>query len=383
MKKIYLDNNATTQTDPKVVGAMLPYFTHIYGNPSNHKHIFGLEAKNAVENARQTIADFIHAEKNEIVFTSGATESINFGIRSFISIDPKSKPHIIVSEIEHMAILDNCHFLEKEGCDITYIKPEKNGIINPNAIGSAIKTNTAMVCLMHANNEIGTIQPIHEVGEICKNNNILFLVDAVQSAGKIPIDVKKNHIDLLALSAHKLYGPKGVGCLFINSDKIGNMRHPLILGGGQEKGLRSGTMNVPGIIGFSKAVEILSYQHQEEIERINSLTSYLLQGLTQNIAQIHINGDLENRIPGNLNIGFAGIESEELLRNLKHIAMSNGSACSTDSKIPSHVLNAIDTPKEFLLSSIRLGIGRFNTKEELEIVIEEITKTVKELSKNK
>jgi cysteine desulfurase len=373
---IYLDNHATTMVDPLVVDAMMPFFSNYYGNPSSN-NLFGEKIRLAINNARINIGQLIQAKFDEIFFTSGATESINWAIKSIFT--RKNKSHIITSTIEHSAILSVCDYLENIGVEVTRINPNKKGIIEAKEIERNIKENTLMVAIAHANNEIGTIQPIFEIGQICKQFNILFFVDAAQSLGKVEIDVKKNNINILAASAHKLYGPKGIGCLFIDKNMQKTIT-PLLNGGGQESGFRSGTENVPSIIGFGKAAEICLTKMADESKRIYNLKMFFLDNLISNLDNIVINGCLENRLAANLNISFIGVGSDILISNLSDIIVAKGSACSSLKKNSSHVLHAISNGDEPILNSaIRIGIGRFNTLDEVTYASNQIIMIVKKI----
>ena len=358
---------------------MIPFFSLQFGNAASRNHSYGLEAKEAVKVARTQIANLINGESKQIIFTSGATEAINLGIRGIIEPLNPSKTHIIVSSIEHNAVLDVCKYLEERGCSVSYIPINNNGIVDPNEIEQSIRAETKLVCVMHVNNEIGTIQPISHIGKICQNRRIPFFVDCAQSAGKIPIDIEAMNIDILSLSAHKMYGPKGVGCLYVNPETFPLLQQPLIFGGGHERGLRSGTLNVPGIVGFGKAAEISQSLMNKESKRIVGLRNYLLSGLENQLNDFIVNGDLIQRLPGNLSVSFGGLDGESLLRSFKVFAVSSGSACTTDSIEPSHVLKALAVPEKYIESTIRFGIGRFNTKDEIEFVIEETVMNVNRL----
>lgn len=374
MKTIYLDNNATTQTDEEVLKAMLPYFVENYGNPSSIYKI-GRENRKAVEEARKKVATALNCEPDEIYFTSGGSEADNTAIRGIAYQYQKKGNHIITSKIEHPAVLETCKQLEKEGFEVTYVGVKENGILDLEELKSDIKPTTILISVMFANNEIGTIQPIQEIGEIAQKHHIFFHTDAVQAVGSVSIDVKALHIDALSLSAHKFYGPKGIGALYM---KKGIQFGKLINGGHQEKNKRAGTENVPGIVGLGKAIE-LAYENLEEHNKtIQALRDYYVAQVEEKIPYIHINGDRKKRLPGNSNISFRFIEGEGLLLNLdlKGICASSGSACTSGSLDPSHVLLAIGLPHEIAHGSLRISIGKYNTKEEIDYVVENLVEIV-------
>ncbi len=373
MKTIYFDNNATTQTDEEVLKAMLPYFVENYGNPSSIYKI-GRENRKAVEEARKKVATALNCEPDEIYFTSGGSEADNTAIRGIAYQYQKKGNHIITSKIEHPAVLETCKQLEKEGFEVTYVGVKENGILDLEELKSAIKATTILISVMFANNEIGTIQPIQEIGEIAQKHHIFFHTDAVQAVGSVSIDVKALHIDALSLSAHKFYGPKGIGALYM---KKGIQFGKLINGGHQEKNKRAGTENVPGIVGLGKAIE-LAYENQEHNKTIQALRDYYVAQVEEKIPYIHINGDRKKRLPGNSNISFRFIEGEGLLLNLdlKGICASSGSACTSGSLDPSHVLLAIGLPHEIAHGSLRISIGKYNTKEEIDYVVENLVEIV-------
>jgi len=376
--KIYLDNAATTPVDKRVFEEMVPYLTEIYGNPSSI-HLFGRESKRAVEKARSSVADLINADPEEIVFTSGGTESDNAVLKSIAFTCKEKGGHIITTAIEHHAILHTCEFLERNGYRITYLPVDKSGIIDLSQLENAITDKTVLISVMHANNEIGTIQPIEEIGQIAKKHNILFHTDAVQTIGHLPVNVKKMNIDFLSLSAHKLYGPKGTGALYIKS---GAPFEPFIHGGAQENKRRASTLNVSGIAGLGKAAEIAQKEYEEENIRISRLRDKLLDNILSEISDVTLNGDRERRLPNNINISIKGVEGESLLLALdeKGIAASSGSACSAGSGEPSHVLNAIGLEKEAMQGSLRITLGRFTTEEEIDYTffsLKEITEKLR------
>ena len=371
MNKIFLDNNSTTQLDPKVLDSMIPFFLEKFGNSSSRTHYFGWEAEAAVEVARQHISKLINSNEDEIIFTSGATESNNLSLQNIVH---SKKNHIITLATEHKAILDVCSFLEKKDIKTSYLVPNKNGIIDLDKLKNNIKPETGLISIMHANNEIGVIQPIEEIGKFCKENNILFHVDAAQSYGKINIDVKTMNIDLLSISGHKIYGPKGIGALYINKKiKI----NPILFGGNQEKSIRPGTLPIPLIVGLGKASEISRQTMSNESEYILELRNLLIDKIKEKIPDIIINGDLEKRLSGNLNISFPSLKGQSIVTSLNKIAVSSGSACTSSIPKPSHVLLNIGLNKKNIQSSIRIGIGRFNTKKDILVAADNITEVVK------
>jgi cysteine desulfurase len=371
MNKIYLDNNSTTKLDPKVFDAMIPYFNEKYGNASSKTHYFGWEAEAAIEIARKNISNLIKCESNEVIFTSGATESNNISLHNILDLN---KSHLITMSIEHKAILDVCCYLESKNINVSYLKPDKSGLINLKKIKESITKETGLVSIMHANNEIGVIQPIKEIGEICRENNTLFHVDAAQSFGKIDIDVKTMNIDLLSISGHKIYGPKGIGALYINKNR---KIKPLFFGGSQERNIRPGTLPVPLIVGLGEASKIASEKMESDFNKILKLKNLLFNKIKKEIPDVIINGDFNNRIPGNLNLSFPCIEGQSIITSLSKVAASSGSACSSSVPKPSHVLLDIGLNKQLIQSSIRIGIGRFNTEDEILIAAENIIRTVK------
>ncbi len=376
MKKIYFDHSATTPVDSRVVEAMIPYMTEKFGNASSI-HSFGREAKVALEDARESIAAFCGAHVNEIYFTSGGTESDNIAIQGVARQYWGQKKHIITSKIEHHAVLHTCENLEKWGFEVSYVKPDKYGMITPEAVEAHIKENTILISVMHANNEIGTINPIEKIGELAREKGILFHTDAVQSFGKIPIDLEKLPVDLMAVSAHKIYGPKGVGVLFV---RRGVKLSPITFGGAHERNRRPGTENVPGIIGLAKAVEICKNEPAEE-EKIRQLRDSFFEKIKSRIPNVHLNGHPEKRLAGLLNVTFSGIEGEAILLSLdmKGIAASSGSACTSGSTDPSHVLAAMGVPPELARASIRFSLGRSNTMEEIDYAVDVLEDVVSRL----
>ena len=372
MKTIYLDNQSTTKIDPIVVNEMIPYLNEKYGNSSSKTHIFGWESNEAITIAKERVANLINAKCDEIYFTSGATESINIALKS-------TKPtHVITLNTEHTVTLDICEHLQLESSNVTYISVPENGIVNLEHIRKYIKQNTSIISVMHAHNEIGVIQPIKEIGNLCKENDILFHVDAAQSAGKIPIDVIEMNIDLLSISSHKMYGPKGVGALFIKRKQPRIRISPLLHGGGQQNGIRPGTLPVHLIVGFGKACEISQNNMNVESADIFNMREHLYKQLIENIDSIKINGDMINRLPGNLNVTFIGNQSEKIIMKLRDIALSNGSACTSNSTKPSYVLKAIGRNDNEAYSSIRFSIGRFNTFKEINYTIDKLLTILKQ-----
>jgi len=380
---IYMDNQATTAVDPRVLEAMLPYFTEKFGNAASRNHEFGWKAEEAVENARGQIARLIRANPREIVFTSGATESDNLAIKGVADPlrekSPENGNHIITQATEHKAVLDVCKRLEKSGSDVTYLPVSADGLIDLDDLRRAITPKTILISIMYANNEIGVIQPIAEIGKIAKEKKILFHVDAVQAVGKIPVDVQKDGIDLLSISAHKIYGPKGVGALYVRRKDPRVELSAMIDGGGHERGMRSGTLNVPGIVGLGKACEICLKEMQEESERLRLLRDKLKHSIMSRLYGTAINGSMDQRLPNNLNLSFSGVEGDALLMGINDVAVSSGSACTSAMIEPSYVLRALGVSEDLAHSSIRFGLGRFNTEEEVDYVADRVVETVKRL----
>lgn len=374
---IYLDNQSTTPIDPEVFQSIKPYLEKSFGNPASANHILGWEAEEAVKIARERIANCISAMPNEIIFTSGATESINLALKGLINTHIKSGDHIITSNIEHKAVIDVLNFISKKNIEISFIPVNNNGIINIQKIKEHIKKNTKLCTIIHANNEIGTIQPIEEIGLLCKNNNIIFHVDAAQTLGRKNINVTKMNIDLLSMSAHKIYAPKGVGALFIKRKNPRMELTPILHGGGHEFGFRSGTLAVHNIVGFGTACKILNENKDIDNNRIKKMKEILLNGLKDVFPDLLINGDLKNRLEGNLNITFPNYSAEKIMMKLTKIACSTGSACTSSSPKPSHVLLALNLKKEQINNTIRFGIGKFNTTEEMHSVIDMFNKKLK------
>ena len=376
MSAIYLDHHATTPVDPRVLEAMLPYFTAKPGNPASRSHSFGWEADRAVERARQRIASLAGAESREIVFTSGATESNNLALKGAAQAYRAKGNHLVTMSTEHKSVLDTVHHLESAGVRITVLAPGRDGLIDVEQLRAAILPETILVSVMHANNEIGSIQPIHAIGEICRAAGVLFHCDAAQSFGKIPVDVEAAHIDLLSVSAHKMYGPKGVGALYVRRRNPRVEIAGQIHGGGHESGLRSGTLNVPGIVGFGEACAIAAEEMGEDAVRIAALRDNLLQQLQA--AAPHVNGTMAHRLPGNLNVSFEGVDGDALLSSIPQIAVSAGSACSSGSD-SSYVLEALGLPPALLQCSVRFGLGRSNTRAEIDHAAAKVASAVRQL----
>ena len=375
---IYMDNHATTQVDPRVVEAMLPYFTEVFGNAASRSHSFGWTAEKAVEAARDQVGALIGASGKEIVWTSGATESDNLAIKGAAEFNRDRGNHIITAQTEHKAVLDTCKRLEKDGFDVTYLPVEQDGRVNPATLRAAMTDKTILVSIMLANNEIGCVNPIEELGAIVKEKGAIFHVDAVQGVGKIPFDVNAARVDLASLSAHKMYGPKGVGALYVRRKPRVRITAQ-IDGGGHERGMRSGTLNVPSIVGFGKAAELCGAEMVSEGKRLFALRERLREGIQSQVTDTFVNGSMEHRLPGNLNISFAYVEGEAMLMGLKDVAVSSGSACTSASLEPSYVLRAVGVAEEMAHTSIRFGLGRFNTEEEVDYVTKLVVGKVNKL----
>lgn len=375
---VYLDYQSTTPCDPRVVEKMLPYFTTYFGNPHSRNHAYGWEAEKAVEHAREQVAELIKADSREIIFTSGATEANNMAIKGVARFYDDRKKHIITAVTEHKCVLDTCRHLEKEGFKVTYLPVQTNGLIDLNVLKAAITDETVLVSIMAVNNEIGVIQPLAEIGQICRENSVFFHTDAAQATGKIVIDVNAMNIDLLSISSHKLYGPKGVGALFIRRKPRVRLT-PLFNGGGQERGLRSGTVAPALVVGFGEACEIAGQEMAQESERLRSLRDHFYKKITTHLDHVYLNGDYEQRIPGNLNISFAYVEGEGLMMGIKELAVSSGSACTSESLEPSYVLRALGVEEELAHTSLRLGFGRFTTLEEVNFAADRIIQAVSRL----
>jgi cysteine desulfurase len=376
---IYMDNHATTPVDPRVVEAMLPYFTEKFGNAASRNHQFGWEAEAAVETAREQIAKLIGATAKEIIFTSGATESDNLAIKGVAEMYKEKGNHIITAVTEHKAVLDTCKRLEKYGYRVTYLPVKPDGLVDLDQLKAAFTDKTILVTIMAANNEIGVLQPVEEIGKLCRERGVLFHSDAVQALGKVPLDVNKMNLDLVSLTAHKLYGPKGCGALYVRRRNPRVQISAIIDGGGHERGMRSGTLNVPGIVGFGKACELARLEMPEESCRIAGLRNRLKDKLTSALDQVFINGSMEHRLPGNLNISFLYVEGESLLMGINDVAVSSGSACTSATLEPSYVLKSLGLGDDVAHSSIRFGIGRFNTEAEVDYVASRLIEVVSKL----
>jgi len=377
--KVYLDNNATTPVDPQVLEAMLPYFREKFGNAASRSHQFGWEAEQAVEHARQQVADVIGAEAKEIIWTSGATESNNLAIKGVAAMYQEKGRHIITQVTEHKAVLDPCKYLEQHGFRVTFLPVDRFGRIDLDQLVDAIRDDTILVSIMHGNNEIGTLQPIAEIGRICKERGILFHTDCCQTFGKVPINVEQMGIDLLSCSGHKIHGPKGVGALYVRRKRPRVRCEPVIHGGGHERGMRSGTLNVPGIVGMGKAAELCRLHMDTEPARIAALRDRLRDGILSQLDEVFLNGHPTERTPTNLNLSFAYVEGESLMMGFSEIAVSSGSACTSASLEPSYVLKALGVGDELAHSSIRFSLGRFNTVEEIDYTVQRVVQTVRRL----
>ncbi|MDP7456530.1 MAG: IscS subfamily cysteine desulfurase [Alphaproteobacteria bacterium] len=377
-KPIYLDYQATTPMDPRVLDAMVPYFTEKFGNPHSRNHVFGWEAEDAVEKARTEIAALIGADPREIIFTSGATESNNLAIKGVSRFYKDRKNHIITCTTEHKCVLESCRNVDQEGCEVTYLCVAKNGLIDPNQLRETITEKTALVSIMGVNNEIGVIQPIAKIGAICREEGVFFHSDCAQAVGKIPLDVNEMNIDLMSISGHKIYGPKGVGALYVRRKPRVRLT-PLFSGGGQERGMRSGTLPTPLCVGLGEACTIAGREMAQESERLHYLRDRLYKGITEQLPEVYLNGDLDQRIPGNLNFSFAYVEGESLMMGIKNLCVSSGSACTSASLEPSYVLRALGVSEDLAHTSLRLGIGRFTTEDEMDKAVTEIVTQVKKL----
>lgn len=375
---IYLDYQATTPTDPRVVDAMLPYFTLKFGNPHSRNHPHGWEAEAAVESARRQVASIIGADEREVIFTSGATESNNLAIKGVMRFHKDRRNHMITLVTEHKCVLDSARHLEMEGVEVTYLPVRQNGLVDLAALKAAITAKTALVSVMAVNNEIGVIQPLAEIGKICRERGVYFHTDAAQAVGKIPLDVNAMNIDLMSISGHKLYGPKGIGALYVRRKPRVRLE-ALIHGGGQERGLRSGTLPTPLCVGLGEACAIAEREMAGEAERLRYLRDRLLKGISDALPEVYLNGDLEQRIPGNLNLSFAYVEGEGLMMGIKNLSVSSGSACTSASLEPSYVLRALGVQEELAHTSLRFGMGRFTTEQDIDIAVEQVVAAVRRL----
>ena len=376
---IYMDYQATTPVDPRVLDAMLPYFREAYGNAASRNHAFGWQAEEAVEKARGQVAAAVGASSKEIVFTSGSTEAINLAMKGAAEMYGKKGKHIITSEAEHKAVLDVAKHLEKQGFEVTYLKPGKDGRTTAEDVAKALRDDTILVSIMWANNEVGCVNDVRGIGALCHEKDVLFFTDATQAVGKIPVDVEADHVDMLCLSGHKIYGPKGVGALYVRRRKPRVRLVAQMDGGGHERGMRSGTLNVPGIVGLGAACEVAAAEREQEAERSARLRDRLEERITSRLDHVHLNGSREHCLPGCLNLSFAYVEGESLLMGIKDIAVSSGSACTSASLEPSHVLRSMDVGDELAHSSIRFGIGRFTTEEEVDYAADQVVEVVEKL----
>jgi cysteine desulfurase len=376
---IYMDYQATTPCDPRVVEAMLPYFTQSFGNAASRNHRYGWEAEEAVEKAREQIAALIGANPKEIVFTSGSTESINLALKGAAEMYAEKGKHIITCQAEHKAVLDVCKHLEQQGFSVTYLQPDKSGRVSVEAVAAALRPDTILVALMWANNEVGTLNPIREIGALCKEKGVLLFTDATQAAGKVPVDVEADHVDMLCISGHKIYGPKGVGILYVRRKNPRVRRVAQMDGGGHERGMRSGTLNVPSIVGLGRACELARLEMPEESARTAALRDHLEKRLFTELDFVYLNGNREHRLPNNLNVSFAYVEGESLIMGFSDVAVSSGSACTSASLEPSHVLRSMAVGEDLAHSSIRFGIGRFTTREEVDFAATQVITAVKRL----
>ena len=376
---LYLDNHATTRVDPRVLDAMLPYFTELFGNAASRNHEFGWAAEQAVDKARKQIADLIGASPKEIVFTSGATESDNLAIKGVAEMYAEKGNHIITAATEHKAVLDTCKKLEKNGYRVTYLPVMADGLVDLDMLREAITDKTILVTIMYGNNEIGVLQPVAEIGKICREKGVLFHTDAVQAIGKVPVNVDADKIDIMSITAHKMYGPKGVGALYVRRRNPRVQLTAQMDGGGHERGMRSGTLNVTGIVGLGEACAICHREMAEEMPRIKALRDRLRTKLEAGLDEVYLNGSWEHRLPNNLNMSFAYVEGESLLMGINDIAVSSGSACTSATLEPSYVLKALGLGDDIAHSSIRFGIGRFNTEEEIDYVADRLVDVVTRL----
>lgn len=376
---IYMDNHATTRVDPRVFEAMTPYFNDVFGNAASRNHSFGWQAEEAVERARKQVADLIGATAKEIVFTSGATESDNLALKGVAEMYAEKGNHIITAATEHKAILDTCKRLEKEGLRVTYLPVKADGLVDLDMLREAITDKTILISIMYANNEIGVLQPIAEIGKIAKSKGVLVHTDATQAIGKVPVNVVKENIDLASISGHKMYGPKGVGALYVRRKSPRVQITAQMDGGGHERGMRSGTLNVPGIVGLGHACALCQQEMAEESQRLRHLRDKLKDKLMNELDEVYVNGNIEHRLPNNLNISFAYVEGESLLMGINDIAVSSGSACTSATLEPSYVLKALGAGDDLAHSSIRFGLGRFNTEDEVDYVAGKVIEVVRKL----
>jgi cysteine desulfurase len=376
---IYMDNHATTPVDPRVLETMLPYFTETFGNAASRNHEFGWKAEEGVEHAREQVAKLVGATPKEIIWTSGATESDNLAIKGVAEMYREKGNHIITEVTEHKAVLDTCKRLEKYGFEVTYLPVERDGRVNLDDLRKAITSKTILITIMYANNEIGVVQPVAEIGAIAKEKGVFFHVDGVQAVGKIPVDVNKDNIDLLSMSGHKLYGPKGVGALYVRRRNPRVQLAAIIDGGGHERGMRSGTLNVTGIVGFGKACELCQQEMPTESVRLRGLRDRLKDSIFSQLDEVFVNGSMTHRLPNNLNISFAYVEGESMLMGINDVAVSSGSACTSATLEPSYVLKALGVGEDLAHTSIRFGLGRFNTEEEVDYVSARVVETVRRL----
>jgi len=379
MRAVYLDNNATTPIDPRVLEAMLPYFKEHFGNAASRNHQYGWIAEEAVDKARAQVAKLINASPKEIIWTSGATEGDNEAIIGAARMYADKGKHIITNKVEHKAVIDPCKYLETQGFEVTWLDPDKTGRVGLDQVREAMREDTILVSIMFANNELGTINPIAELGALCKERGVVFHTDAVQAFGKVPIDVEAMGIDLLCVSGHKIYGPKGVGALYVRRKRPRVRIQPIIHGGGHERGMRSGTLNVPGIVGLGAAAEIAGNEMPEETKRVAALRDRLWAGLSEHLTDIFLNGHPEHHLPNTLNVSFLYVEGESMMMGMSDIAVSSGSACTSASLEPSYVLKGIGLGDDLAHSSIRFSLGRFTTEEDVDYTIDEVVTAVNHL----
>ncbi|OFX06130.1 MAG: IscS subfamily cysteine desulfurase [Alphaproteobacteria bacterium RIFCSPHIGHO2_12_FULL_66_14] len=375
---IYLDYQATTPLDPRVLEAMMPYFTYKFGNAHSRSHSYGWEAEEGVEKARAQVAKLIGADEKEVIYTSGATESNNLAIKGVADFYKDRRNHVVTTVTEHKCVLDTCRHLEQEGFTVTYLPVQQNGLVDLDVLRAAVTDKTVVVSIMAVNNEIGVIQPLAEIGKICREKGAFFHTDAAQAAGKIPLDVEAMNIDLMSISGHKIYGPKGIGALYVRRKPRVRLA-AMIHGGGQERGFRSGTLPTPLCVGLGEAAEICMKEMDAEAVRLTKLRDRMLKGLNAKLPEIYVNGDLEHRIPGNLNISFAHVEGESLMMGIKNLSVSSGSACTSASLEPSYVLRALGVEEEMAHTSLRIGLGRFTTEHEVDTAVDELVHHVTKL----